>query len=231
MWTGYLLLTTVACLGPITSALFLTPDIYRPAASLLLACSALGVALFWPMIRLSQQAPYGRATRAAFVDAVAIFFPLQATIWPQAMPALSSWDVSITAAVASVSTAWLALTGALLAIALAHTASAERSGHPAPVRRAVWMSLFVALAFGAWLVGMASGTLGPAAPSQSGSTLALWSPASAVFEITSDRSWLGRAAVVLPLHWRSALGVGLAAAITWTAAFLLEAIVFRRRPS
>ncbi len=222
MWTGYLLAATVACLGPITSAHFLTPDIYRPAAILLLVATALGVAVFWPMIRLSQEPPPRPASRAVVLDSIAIFFPLQATVWPQAMPALSNWDMSIAAAVAASATAWLALTGAVLSMALGHVASAKRRGRSTTLRRAGWMVVFLGLGLGASLAGLGT-PAGDAKPDRYGLSMSVWSPASTVLEVTRDRSWLGRAAVVQPEHWRGVLVIAGIAAALWTVVLVREA--------
>lgn len=228
MWTGYLLLATIACLGPIASAQFLTPDIYRPAASLLLAAAALGITVFWPMIRLSQQVPRDRPSRAVFLDSIAMFFPLQAIIWPQAMPALSSWDFTIAAAVAVNCTAWLLVTGAILTFAICHVASCERQGVPAPSRRMLWMVVILIVSFGGWAVGVGFGSPAAAGHRAVGEPLSVWSPASVVFEITRDRSWLGRSAVVQPQHWRSALVLTCVAGGLWAIALMVESLALKK---
>jgi hypothetical protein len=228
MWTGYLLLSTVACLGPITAAMFLTPEVYRPAAALLLVVTALGITIFWPMVRLSQEMPAGRPSSAVALDMIAVFFPLQATIWPQIIPALSDWDAPIALAVSFHCTAWLALTGAVLTAALGHVGRLEARGERAPTARTLWTVVFLALSLGASLLTLllSRPTLHGSVPS--GSTL--WAAAPGIFEITRDRAWLGRAAAVQPEHWRFALGVLLIAAGLWALVLFFEKIALRDRP-
>lgn len=219
MWTGYLLLATAAALGPIAATHFLTPDVYRPAATVLMVSACLGVVVFWPMIRLSQEVPDRRVSRSVLLDMLAILVPLQATIWPQAIPALANWDVQVAGAIAVHSVAWLAATGGLLTIALLHARHSERSRGWTRGVRTAWMAGFVVLASAGWAVSVivASSpplveTVGPA----------LWSPASAVMDMTSDRSWRGRPAVIVPEHWRAAALVGVFACAAWLWALGLE---------
>lgn len=221
MWTGYLLLAAVASLGSIASAPFLTPDIYRPAAALLMAATALGVAVFWPMVRLSQMCPPESPRRAVVLDSFAILLPLHATIWPQAMPALSSWDASVVAAVACHSTAWLAFTGGVLAFALIDIRQRESVGGRISAKRASWMLLILLLCIAGPLAMMLRGmSSGPPMPERSQAWFMLMSPVSAIFEITRDRSWLGTPAVVQPDHWRACGLILAAAGVAWLCATL-----------
>lgn len=219
MWTGYLLLATAAALGPITSTHFLTPDIYRPAATLLLVAACLGVVVFWPMVRLSQEIPGRSIAGSVLLDILAILVPLQATIWPQAIPALAHWDVQVAAAISAHSVAWMMATGGVLAIALLHVRHCERAFGWNQLLRSGWMAFFVALACAGWGVSVLM-TLNQTP--QAVVRPALWSPATAVFDMTADRSWYGRAAVIGPEHWKASGLVAAVAACVWIAAAALE---------
>ncbi len=220
MWTGYLLLATVASLGSIASAPFLAPDIYRPAATLLLAATALGVAVFWPMVRLSQQLVFTSAPRGVFLDSLAILFPLQATIWPQAMSALSNWDWSVTAVIAAQSAAWLGLIGAVLALALQDIHGHEGRHGRVTMRRGVWMVVILGIGFAGPLAIVVRSLLGLASGERIRMWLTLVSPVTSVFEVTRDRSWLGRNAVAQPEHWRAAQMIAVAALTLWLVAII-----------
>jgi hypothetical protein len=234
MWTAYLLIATIACLGPVTAAHYLTPDVYRPAAALLMAAALLGVTVYWPMIRLSQQLPGHRPSRSIFLDSIAIFFPLQATIWPQAMPALSSWNATITAAVALHATAWLAIIGSMLCLALVHIARGEAAGFSTQLRRTGWMGACVLVTFAASGYAFINGAFEHLGTPTSAPPTYIWSPASVVFDITADRSWLGVAAQVQPIHWWSGMVLLLAGVCMWILTIVIEAFALRElsgRPS
>lgn len=227
MWTGYLLVATIACLGPVTAAHYLTPDVYRPAASLLMAASLLGVTIYWPMIRLSQQLPAQRPSRSVVLDSIAIFFPLQATIWPQAMPALSSWNATITAAVALHATAWLLIAGAILTLALVHILRREARGESSQLRRTGWMGLNVLTTFAAAVVAFLTGAFDHLGAPSSAPATYVWSPASVVFDITADRSWLGVAGAVQPIHWWSGLVLLMGGLCLWILTIIIEMFALR----
>lgn len=227
MWTAYLLIATIACLGPVTAAHYLTPDVYRPAAALLMAAALLGVTIYWPMIRLSQQLPNQRPSRSMFLDSIAIFFPLQATIWPQAMPALSSWNATITAAVALHATAWLAIIGSVLCLALVHITRGEALGISTQLRRTGWMGVCVLLTFAAAVHAFFTGAFDHLGTPSSAPPTYIWSPASVVFDITADRSWLGVSAQVQPIHWWSGMVLLLAGVCTWILTVVIEAFALR----
>ncbi len=227
MWTAYLLIATIACLGPVTAAHYLTPDVYRPAAALLMAAALLGVTIYWPMLRLSQQLPNQRPSRSIFLDSIAIFFPLQATIWPQAMPALSSWNATITAAVALHATAWLAIIGSVLCIALVHITRGEAAGISTQLRRTGWMGVCVLLTFAAAVYAFFTGAFDHFGTPTSAPPTYIWSPASVVFDITADRSWLGVSAQVQPIHWWSGMVLLLTGVCMWIVTVVIEAFALR----
>jgi hypothetical protein len=176
----------------------------RPAARSVLAAIAVGVALLWPMTRLSQERPSSRPrriARAVAQDILVLVVPAQAIIWPQV--AMAAWPLGVVGALSVSLAAWAALLGALLAFALMTP----------PIKRGWWMLVFVALAGLGPLVA-----LGPAGALHHDSEFDWWwmsSPITSGFEIARDRPWSGAAAAVTASHWRAIWLVGGIAAGLW----------------
>jgi hypothetical protein len=217
LWTMYLFAATGLTLASVRQGWYITPDVYRPAARVLLASLALGVTVLWPMVRLSQEPWPGRqgpATQAT-KDLIVILMPAHAVIWPQAW--LTGWPLEVVAALAAAITAWAVLTGGILTVA---QAGLQRAGAaPTGATRAVWMLIFIVIAFAGTLGAAISGpALDPRVrtPARADETLML-SPVTAVFELARDRSYTGRPAAVVTRHW-VAIGVTAAAAVVaWGA--------------
>src|SRR4051812_12259845 len=122
-----------------------TIEVYRPIARVMLALLGLGIAVLWPMARLSQDFPdhpVGWSGR----DTAIVLTPAQAVIWPQWW--LAGWPLTVVAAVSVFVAAWTILVGGLLALAI--------SGSGARAGRTVWTAGFIGVAgVGPLLVGMA----------------------------------------------------------------------------
>lgn len=209
LWMVYLVAASVLTIGAQGVLGLIAPDVYRPGARILLAAGGAGVAILWPMIRLSQLVP-ARPVRAKVLDAFVIAGPLNAIIWPQALPWMAGWSPAVCAILSLLFTGWVLLVAGLLILAMGNQ-DRDRD-HPAPwVPRTAWMVVFVFLAVASPLLhGL--GSLGAATNPREVWTPALFSPISAVFEITKDRTWMGVTAAALPEHWRAAwitLGLGL----------------------
>ena len=204
-WTLYLLLATILAFWSVGAPGAHDPAALRPAARAVLAATAVGVTMLWPMTRLSQTRPTARLRsliRAMGQDLVVVLVPAQAVIWPQV--AMAAWPVSVVSALAASLCAWGLLCGGLLCFAL-------WIGRPS---RGWWMLLFVAIAGLGPLVA-----LGPAGALSHNTDFDWWwmtSPITTGFELSRDRPWTGAAAFVGPGHWR-AIGVVFALALgLWT---------------
>lgn len=213
LWTLYLFVCTAVTFARVEGAGLTTPDIYRPAARVLMVLTAFGAVILWPMIRLSQRSPVKSVRRAVFADACAVFFPAQAVIWPQWLPPLGDWHWTVAAGVAAVIGGWIFLTGGLLSAAMLRVDALEQRGVSTTSVRINWMVLLLVApvsgpaAWFAWTAWAASASAGM----EPVRWLLLLSPFTAVYEMTQDRFWTGQAAIVLPMEWRSA-------GLTWIAA-------------
>ena len=206
-WTLYLLLATVGAFWTAGAPGAHDALAMRPAARSLLAAITVGVALLWPMTRLSQTAPSerpGRVARAILQDMMVLLIPAQAVIWPQI--AMSAWPLPVVAALAASLSAWTLVVGGLLATGLCLT---RRGGG-----RGWWMLVLVALAGFGPLVAI--GTVGGTAHGD-GSFDWWWmtSPVTSGFEISRDRLWTGAAAAVTTGHWRAIGVVASVGAVVW----------------
>lgn len=216
LWLFFLMGATLITIGSAGVIGLVSTDVYRPMARVMLVLAAGGVSVLWPMTRLSQVIPHQPA-KAVVVDLVVLLFPLHLMIWPQTLPWMASWTLATTAALAASCTAWSLLIGALLGSALQDVSRREFSGSAAPgasaighrpsAARSVWMGVFIVLAGAGVVVGLfaASGTP-EASASTDGRGAWMWSPMSAVWELTADQSWTGWATVLGATH-RTALVV------------------------
>lgn len=216
-WTLYLLLATIGAFWSVGAPRTHDPAALRPAARAVLAAITVGIALLWPMTRLSQERPamrLRRISRSVWQDLLVLLVPAQAIIWPQI--AMAAWPVAVVGALAASMAAWGLLLGGLLAVAL----TADRVG------RGWWMLLFVALAGLGPLVA-----LGPAGGSAHAPEFDWWwmtSPVTSGFEIARDRPWTGSAAAATASHWRAIALVAASGAGLWAILWLIGLFHGRR---
>lgn len=227
LWSIYLLVACLLTLGSAVRGGIVGPDVCRPATRLLLAMVGIGLAVFWPLVRLSQARPGASPVAAAARDALVLVVPVQLLIWPHVFPWLCAWPLSVVAALSAWSVAWGSLVGGLLALALARLA-AEPSSTPSHLTRAVWMGGFLALALaGPPLARLAMTLFGvgpvaaPVLPGPSPASDATWlaSPVFAVFELARERPERVGAAAILPGHWIGLAAVLILALPLWAAAW------------
>ncbi len=195
-----------------------THDVIRAAARMLLAIIAAGIIIVWPMVRLSQE-PDPRPLIGPILDIVVLLVPIQAIIWPQSLPWLGNWSLSVIAAVGATLAAWSVLIGALIAMSHALRARSRST--------VSWMAVFVLVVLMGLIPALA--TSRPASsmvdqPAQVARVSWMASPMTAMFELAQDRTWTGATAAVFPGHWRMIGFTFAAAAVCW-----LAAIVVRKR--
>ncbi len=154
MWTLYLLGATVLTLVSLGLRDATTRESYRLSATLLIVVVMVGVAWLWPMTRLAQSRPRGRASTAFLVDALIVLGPAQAIILPQWV--LCGWSLRVTGGIMGLSMGWGVMVAGVLATALA-----DRDGAGPSVRsRAVWMAVLVAASLVGPFFGVVANGLG-----------------------------------------------------------------------
>ncbi len=203
---------------------------YGPTLELLFISIGVGVAIGWPLLRLSarpSRAPIGQA----LFDGMALILLMQVVIWPLRL--VSNWTIPRMWLIMASLGAAIAITGALLAAIQGSTNRAART-------RAMALAVAIALApLGVRLVGELA--------SPSGSPIFDVSPSSASTDATNLQTpppaWtglveqlaplsgpvlLGRASAPMPLdpsdrEWSVLRRAGLIILCGWVAAVLLAA--------
>ncbi|MDX2130944.1 MAG: hypothetical protein SFY69_02695 [Planctomycetota bacterium] len=209
LWIVFLFSAAVVSLGAGGSLGLIATDVYRASARVLLVIAGVGVGVLWPMLRLSQETP-GQPVRAAWQDTIVVTAPLHALAWPQALPWMAAWPLSVAGALAAHFTAWALLWGGVLALCL----DALRSG---AVRS---RSLLVAAVLALVSVGPAGAhVLRNAGGNLTGARVGwMLSPVTGGWEITRDQSWSGVPARVDAVHWWTIGAVAVVAALVWLIA-------------
>lgn len=210
LWTTFLFTATLLTLTGVGLDGYVSADVYRPAARLLMVTLAAGIALLWPMIRLSQEAPHHGGAAATAQDLFIVLLPAQAVIWPQYW--LAGWSIPVLLAIAALLAAWSLVVGGVLAIAL------NRRGTGNAAASIGWMLAVLALTCGGALGAFLDRGDEPGVPANRGRAAWMLSPLTGVAELTWDRSWTGRPAAVYREHVLAILWIGGVAAPLWVAA-------------
>jgi hypothetical protein len=182
---------------------------YRHATRVLFFLAALGVSLFWPMLRLSQSRP-ASPRASVLLDLTVLLPPLQCVIWPQLFDWMARWSVVTVATVATAFTAWALLIGALLALAL----RCERAPRHLMLHRSLWMTVFLALT----VIGPACSLWVPG--DDRVERWLLISPVGCILEMVRDRPSTGRSTDIQPEHWRALVTVTSVALALWLLPWL-----------
>lgn len=201
LWSLYLMASALVTLLRVRSLTMPTTEQFAFGCRSMVLMVMIGVAVLWPMVRLSQQFPK-RRNLSLLADLVVLLIPVQAVVWP--MPLLTHWPISVTAAVVASIVSWSMFSAGVLA--LAYTFSAA-------VPRWWWMGACVLCALAApaielWTRGLGAGS--------TGSEGALGSPLTAVWGLTSAPS--GLTPVMQRWEWALSLMPGAIGGLMWAAA-------------
>ena len=188
-WSGYLLVSSILAMGGMGFIGLAGYEVFRPAVQILLTMTAVGLAILWPMVRLSQERP-ARPLEAFALDALVLLVPGLAVLATQCMPWMAGWPARVGLTVAASDVAWAVASAGLLAAFFS--------------RWEGWLSRWALMAA---IVGLASagpvlalGAIWARAPEVVVEFLLMLSPLTATLEATRDRSWLGVAAEVSRHH-------------------------------
>lgn len=192
IWMLYLMGVTALMFASLSDAVFVSPSITRPAARGMLLATIAGIVLLWPGIRLSQY-PAERPVRCVLRDLFVVLIPAQAVIWPHALRELGDWSFSVLIALAGVFAAWGLLTGGILAMA--------DSGRGAGRVRWAWMLVILVVCLGSPVYALARGQF-RAVSAEGARPGWMFSPLTAVLEITRERDTTDGVTRVGGTHWR-----------------------------
>lgn len=119
----WLVLSWITAIG-FRAPLEATSASYTPGVRLMLMCTAIGLIVGWPLLRLSQRAqPF--PIRQALLDLVVVLALLQMVVWPLRL--VTPWSPARTAAIDATIAAWTILAGALVASAVGSDRAGPRS--------------------------------------------------------------------------------------------------------
>lgn len=97
---------------------------YGPSIRMLMALCGVGIAVGWPLLRLSGRPSLAPATQAA-IDGLSLFVLIQVVIWPLRL--VTNWTIARAVAVDACVAASILQTGALLAATQGSTSSRFRT--------------------------------------------------------------------------------------------------------
>lgn len=205
LWILYLIAAALVSFGIAGTFAYPSAELYKHATRVMLFLACMGVAIFWPMLRLSQARPE-KPRLSVILDLLVLLPPLQCVVWPQAFDWMSRWTLGVVLGISLASMGWSLLIGAVLAMAIS-TESPTLAMRDRTSRRSLWMIVFLAMT-----------VLGPAC-SLSLPGLAdcdpwlMASPVGSTLEILRARSWSPSGHAMTSGHWWC---VG----ATWTVALL-----------
>lgn len=200
LWMIYLMGSTVLMFSSMARAYSISPSITRPAAQSMLIMVVLGFSVLWALVRFSQRfSPYihTQHVRFAIRDAIVLFVPMQAVIWPQAMPVLAGWPIEVIAGISVMCFAWMTILAGVIALG---SASIQRNNGK-ELFRVLWMCIVLLIIFGAPIVA-SIGMIHAGGDVDRPRVGWLLSPVTGLLEITRDRRELGVSARIFAEHWR-----------------------------
>ncbi|MEM9064240.1 MAG: hypothetical protein AAGB51_01995 [Planctomycetota bacterium] len=202
-WCMILLAATLGTFWIAGRGGLISTESYRAAARGLLLVVTLGLAVIWPVIRLSQLRPIRESGVVVVLKDIAVLLvPVQAIVWTQLF--LARWPVSALLAVTAAIGAWSLVAGGLVALAIGPSRdSAEPISKPA-----AWTLLlgFLVLAapVASVFVGMQAGVMLQEGPNW----LLASSPVTVIHELLRDRTGEGVAVRIEEQHWAALAGTG-----------------------
>jgi len=211
-WTAYVLCSSIFAFASASSSVgYVSYEVTRPAASILLAMLGLGIGVLWPMVRLSQQVPPGGPAElggAFALDGLVMLVPAVVVAVAQCMPWMSAWPASVATALLISYASWAFLGAALLR----RTHLRARNDRGIPRWRAMLLQIFLCAVGPLAALGASSLSW---APQPLIEALLTTSPITAPLEITADRAWSGQAAAVSWWHLVGAAIPGFAGLCFW----------------
>ncbi|MBY0112547.1 MAG: hypothetical protein K2Y21_06980 [Phycisphaerales bacterium] len=210
LWSMFLMFAALVALGVVLTGGIVSLDAYQPLSRGLVVTIAVGVLIFWPLIRLSQDVPEEGSILAMLKDLAIVLIPVQAVVWPQMF--LARWSLDTLTAMSLALTAWTLLTGAILVIAL----------RTPNTRRSLWMLVCLVLAIGGLVGGIAAGisAIDPLRPREpkAAPAIVLASGVGLISDISADRAWSGSWALTMPQHWTAIKWTFVLAGLAWVPA-------------
>lgn len=215
LWIIYLIAAALISFGIAGTFAYPSAELYKHATRVMLFLACMGVAIFWPMLRLSQARPE-KPRLSVVLDLLVLLPPLQCVVWPQAFDWMSRWTFGVVLGVSLASIGWSLIVGAVLALALSaeptSLATRERTS-----RRSLWMIVFLAATVLGPACSLSLPTIGDCDP------WLMASPVGSTLEILRQRSWSPAGHAMTVGHWWGVASTWGVAIVAW----ILVAVVGR----
>lgn len=194
---------------------------YGPTLEILFASIGVGIAIGWPLLRLSAR-PSSAPLMQSIFDGFAIVVLLQVVVWPLRL--VSSWSLARTWLVIAAITVAVLLAGAVLALTQASARPRVRTRAMIALVTAAMLPIAIGVV-GEAISPTGSPVFSPAASSGNGESWRVLLEASVP---TSAPTLLWRSASAIPLdpstaEWSHIRHGALLAAVLWTVAFVIRA--------
>ena len=233
LWAMFILLAGLSTIGVLLVRgpwALLDEEVYQYAARTMLLSVAIGVALLWPMARLSQTVSLRESPASAmFKDLLAILPPVQAVVWAQVV-ARAGWTIDQIGAMALGLWAWPMLVAAVLACFLRPRGVRQEDAvydhgtvfigarGPSGTARTIVMG------------GIAVAALAPLLALRTGPGWAtMLSPVSAVLDLAQQREVGPNAPSVIDWRWTALLSLLALSLVAWVFLVFYEPYAARRR--
>jgi hypothetical protein len=211
LWTLYLLAATGISFAPTAATGGLDPLSGRYASRVMIVLVGLGFGVLWPTLRLCQTIPREGGVKGVLRDLPVVVIPAQAVIWPMVL--LAMWPVRTAVTLACLTLAWSIVIGGLLALTMGRARQSE--DEIGTRRRCVGTLTCLLVCLGAILPL-------PFMPQGTPDWLAMYSPLTALLDVTKDRHWSGAATATLPEHWFACALTALLGVSLWLGAVAFE---------
>jgi hypothetical protein len=207
-WVLYVFATLAAVFAGLGWFGLVAPDVYRPAARVLMVALVAGVWLVWPLVRLSQERPT-RPVAAMWADWFLVMAPVCGAIAPQGLPWMAAWTLEACVGMAL----WIGAWGAIAAgvMAWVYLGEGETRVGRVVVRTGAMVLLVVIALAGPGLELLRAGLV--AAPSEE--LMLLGSPLGGAWVIGAPQDWQGKAVAMTGVTWGAVGVVGAVAMGVW----------------
>jgi len=145
LWSLYLLVAAGMTIFAADHLWIYDANVFRISSKIMVAMIGVGIGALWPMVRLSQASPE-KVAESSLADALALWVPAQAVLWPLTL--LGGWAWGVTGALAMAMIAWMGVFGGIIALGV--------SARPG-IGRSLWMLIALAIVAGAPIWAVSTG--------------------------------------------------------------------------
>jgi len=223
LWLMYLLVVVLGGIAWLGRSSGLGVGAHRPTVRTLLLMTMIGIAVLWPMVRLSQVAPAWPRWRWVVADMFVVCGPVMLLVWPLSF--VSAWPPRVPMVLSAGVVVWTVVIGGLIACGLAGRPVGEGFGLASSGERGVvrvwagagWMVVVVGVVLAGPMVREGLVWMGASVPGWVG----LCSPMTFVGAVTG-RGFEAPPDVLALWTWGTLGWIGVVGVCVWVAAFVRD---------